>query len=316
MRNRFLGFIAWSLSGLSFVIALAGLSAPGASKLISLAFFGWSLIFMPPLWKKTIEYGLTVNIISRVLALVLLPLTFSLISVATDYQSPKKTVVETKSDSIISTKPSEVNTSSTTKPSFTSSTIPIVPPKDATKSPSQIASPLPMRTDYSVATPIEDSSTAGAKRFALRIFIPLGRTREEVTATLDLAVRELATKTNADAAIVWAYRPEDNPSDEMGAGYTVGMATYAPFGDWSRAREGGEKRVVIDLAKLYFSAPIDKPKPSDVITLSREKEDEIEVHNSAEEWGENIEGKVANGTKAKVLEIRTFPGPIDSVDRL
>ena len=164
MVNRLLGLVGWSLSGLSFVIALAGLTTPGAGKLISLAFFGWSVIFIPPLWKRTIKYGLTINIISRVLALVLLPLAFSLIAIANGHQSPKETVVNAKSDPSSSTKPSEVNTYSTTRPSVAPSTIPIASTKEPISSPSLIASPSPMRTNYSVAVPIEDSSTAGAKR--------------------------------------------------------------------------------------------------------------------------------------------------------
>jgi hypothetical protein len=68
--NRVIVFIGWSLSTLFLVIALAGLVTPGAGKLMSLAMIGWCLIFLPPFWKKTIQYGLPKNIISALHYLV------------------------------------------------------------------------------------------------------------------------------------------------------------------------------------------------------------------------------------------------------
>jgi hypothetical protein len=86
-------FIGWGLAGLSFVVAIAGLSIPGAGKLISLAFFGWALLFLPPLWSKTIQYGLPVNIVFRVAALITLPLIFTSIAMANGYKGAEVSTV-------------------------------------------------------------------------------------------------------------------------------------------------------------------------------------------------------------------------------
>jgi CBS domain-containing protein len=81
-------FVGWVLSAFSFVIALAGLATPGAGKLISLALIGWCLIFLPPLWRRTIKYGLPVNIVVRVVAFFTLPVIFVAMATANEYHSP------------------------------------------------------------------------------------------------------------------------------------------------------------------------------------------------------------------------------------
>jgi hypothetical protein len=88
MVIRFMIFIGWVLSAFSFVIALAGLATPGAGKLISLALIGWCLIFLPPLWHRTIKHGLPVNIVVRVMAFFTLPVIFMAIATANGYHSP------------------------------------------------------------------------------------------------------------------------------------------------------------------------------------------------------------------------------------
>ena len=88
MVMRFMIFIGWVLSAFSFVIALAGLATPGAGKLISLALIGWCLIFLPPLWLRTIKHGLPVNIVVRVVAFFTLPLIFAAIATANGHHSP------------------------------------------------------------------------------------------------------------------------------------------------------------------------------------------------------------------------------------
>jgi hypothetical protein len=89
MAVRFMIFIGWILSAFSFVIALAGLTTPGAGKLISLALIGWCLIFLPPLWHRTIKHGLPVNIVARAVAFFTLPLLFVAMATAIGYHSPQ-----------------------------------------------------------------------------------------------------------------------------------------------------------------------------------------------------------------------------------
>ena len=83
----------------------------------------------------------------------------------------------------------------------------------------------------------ENSSIPAAKRVSAKIVIPEGRARQEVIATLERAARELSDKTNADAAMVFAYRPGD-PTDGM---FTVGRAVYAPGGKWESATSNESK---------------------------------------------------------------------------
>jgi hypothetical protein len=82
----------------------------------------------------------------------------------------------------------------------------------------------------------------------MRIVIPVGRTREEVRETFKRAMRDLLGQRNADAAIVWGY----SPNDPLDSSYTVGMATFAPNGVWSKAGDGKPKRVIIELTASYF----------------------------------------------------------------
>jgi hypothetical protein len=93
--QRVLIFIGWSLSAFSFILALGGLTIPGAGKIISLAMIGWCLIFLPPLWKKTIKYGLSINFISRVIAFVTIPVLFTIIAIENGYKSSEVSTVKT-----------------------------------------------------------------------------------------------------------------------------------------------------------------------------------------------------------------------------
>ncbi len=78
------------------------------------------------------------------------------------------------------------------------------------------------QTSYSQAGEIEDVSYRGVKRVSSRIVVPMGRTRDELAATLDRAARELAQETQANAVMVFAYRPQDDPSGQYS--YSAGRA--------------------------------------------------------------------------------------------
>lgn len=82
--RRSMIFIGYGLSAFSFVLAIAG-----AGKIIALAFLGWFLIFLPPIWFKTIRYGLLANIVTRAGAFILFPVFFSLPATSDDYQPSK-----------------------------------------------------------------------------------------------------------------------------------------------------------------------------------------------------------------------------------
>lgn len=105
------------------------------------------------------------------------------------------------------------------------------------------------KTSYTLAGEFEDVSYGEVKRLAVRIFIPLGRTPEEVTATLERAASEISNENQTDAVMIFAYRPQDIPSNQ----YTVGRAVLAPNGLWEEASSSDPKLVSIDLNELYFT---------------------------------------------------------------
>jgi hypothetical protein len=136
-------FIGWGLAGLSFVVALAGLSTPGAGKLISLAFFGWALLFLPPLWNTTIKYGLPVNIVFRAVALITLPVIFASIATANGYKGSEVstvTIQPTTSPIVVSPSPSKMESPKPSKesviPQPSTSSIAVSPPKPEQPKPS------------------------------------------------------------------------------------------------------------------------------------------------------------------------------------
>jgi hypothetical protein len=282
-------FVGWVLSAFSFVIALAGLATPGAGKLISLALIGWCLIFLPPLWRRTIKYGLPVNIVVRVGAFFTLPVMFMTIATANGYRPEVSTVKTQPEASSISVSPTPVRTeppnplSERVTPKPATSSIAVDPTSTKVESPNPLSnsptqkeiqpevSPrreslsindlmqsgqLPdEKTTYTTSEEIEDLSTAIAKRFSRSIAIPPGRTHEEVRETFKRAMRDLLRERDADAATIWGSN-QNNPQD---SGYNVGMATYAPDGDWVKASSiedrGQPKRVIIDFEASYFKRP-------------------------------------------------------------
>jgi hypothetical protein len=159
-------------------------------------------------------------------------------------------------------------------------------------------------SSYTMVGAPANSSIPGAKRVSAKIVIPEGRARQEVIATLERAARELSDKTNADAAMVFAYRPGD-PTDGM---FTVGRAMYAPGGKWESATSNESKSITTELGELYFSPKKRQPANSEIVTLKSGYLDYVAVSNEYGSWNDgNIIARVNNGTKAEILEIRKQP---------
>ena len=160
------------------------------------------------------------------------------------------------------------------------------------------------RTSFTAAGEIQDVSYAGVKRFSKRIVVPLGRTREEVTETLEIAARELAKEQEADAVMVFAYRPDDS----VEGAYTVGRAVYAPNGKWEDAEGRGPMRVVVDLNELYFAPSKTYSSPGDTITLGSSAGEEVPLSNAYGDWSDKaIVARLATGTRAIILEKKSEP---------
>jgi len=160
------------------------------------------------------------------------------------------------------------------------------------------------QTSYTQYGESEDVSYLGAMRFSSRIIVPLGRTREELTATLNRAASELAKETNADAVMVFAYRPKDDTA----SAYTAGRAIYAPNGDWGSAASEAPMKLTVDLNDLYFAAPTKLIANGDAVILTTSFGSEVGISRKYGSWmDEDILARVPVGTKATILESRSQP---------
>lgn len=160
------------------------------------------------------------------------------------------------------------------------------------------------QTSYSRVGEIKDVSYGSVKRVSQRIVIPLGRTRDQLTATLDRAARELAKETRANAVMVFAYRPQDNPSGQ----YSAGRAVCAPNGRWEEAASSAPMRVSVDLNDLYFAPPKDQIAIGEAVRLRAPQGGLIELSKEYGSWmEEDIIARVPEGTEATVVERRAEP---------
>ncbi len=160
------------------------------------------------------------------------------------------------------------------------------------------------QTSYSQSGETEDASYGSVKRVSGRIVVPLGRTKEELTATLDRAAREIGKETNANAVMVFAYRPQDDPSGQ----YTAGKAVYAPNGKWEEATFPAPMRVSVDLNDLYFVPPTSQIAIGETIRLKTSLDDVIAVSKEYGSWSdEDIIARVSVSTEATILERRSEP---------
>jgi len=163
-----------------------------------------------------------------------------------------------------------------------------------------------LRTSYKEVDKIRDVSMSGGriKRIVARIVIPLGRTEEEVRATLKRAAIEIGTRERAKATTVKGYRPQDKIRTGV---WMAGQATYAPNGKWVDASIKAPMAVSVEFSKdsLYF-------KKDDPPTKTEEKQNPILISKSGkpinisrerDSWtDEDIIAKIPSGTHALVLQ--------------
>ena len=159
-------------------------------------------------------------------------------------------------------------------------------------------------TSYTRVSKIEDVSYANVKRVSRRIVVPLGRTKDQLTATLDRAARELAKEAHANAVMVFAYRPGDNQSGQ----YSAGRVGYAPNGRWEEAASSAPMRVSVDLNDLYFAPPKDQITNGEAISLKAPRGGLIELSKGYGSWAEeDIIARVPEGTEATIVNRRAEP---------
>lgn len=152
--------------------------------------------------------------------------------------------------------------------------------------------PLPRKPqDHAEARRASFRSTGSARRSATttrtwRVVVPLGLSREELTANLCLAAIEAHRSANVTlgSVMIFAYS-----SEETSGAYSAGRAVYAPAGDWSKADPSAplvERRVATELAEGYFA-----PKPvllaaGDQVELIDDDARTIGISRSATSWGD------------------------------
>jgi hypothetical protein len=159
------------------------------------------------------------------------------------------------------------------------------------------------QTSYSAVGEIEDASYAGIKRLSRRIVVPVGRSREELGATLERAARDLAAQTKADAVMVFAYRPQDDVSKQFSAGRGV----YAPNGRWEDAASSAPKRASVELNELYFAAPSKRFSIGDSVSL-KATNGSVALSREYGSWtAEDTIARFPSGTEAAIVESRSEP---------
>jgi hypothetical protein len=183
-----------------------------------------------------------------------------------------------------------------------------------------------------------DVSIAGAKRYSIKIKVPIGLNRDELTFNFKHALKKYYEQYKTDALMIFAYRNDDNDMSSASAG----IAIYAPYGDWARAQEKTNYQISLNFNEPYFNdsaqSSIDnalsvnarqntnqslKQKPvqiGDVVTLQKkciERENGnivylpckglVNVYDNNEIYrDENITVKVNSGTKGAVKDIKKF----------
>jgi hypothetical protein len=131
----------------------------------------------------------------------------------------------------------------------------------------------------------------------------MGRSRAELTATLERAARELTEQTKADAVMVFAYRPQDDVSKQ----YSAGKAVYAPNGRWEDVASSAPKQASIELNDLYFAPQSKRFSVGESVTL-KATTGSVELSREYGGWTEeDIIGRVPQGTEAAVVESRSEP---------
>jgi Excalibur calcium-binding domain len=74
LLTRVLAFLGWCWVGLLLIATIGAVTS--GNLLSGLGILLWGLIFLPPLWRQTSQYGLAKNIIGRIIVFVMVPVIF------------------------------------------------------------------------------------------------------------------------------------------------------------------------------------------------------------------------------------------------
>jgi hypothetical protein len=153
---------------------------------------------------------------------------------------------------------------------------------------------------YRQIGPIEDTSYANVKRISAYIVVPTGLSEKELRILLKDAVTTLGKQHRASAAMILAYREED----EVTGHWTAGKAVYAPGGKWEDAGKASPMQVQIEVGKVYFEKQEEKiPERGDKVVLEKSDRKFISLSRSRDAWGDDqIIASVPVDTTARVLE--------------
>jgi hypothetical protein len=152
---------------------------------------------------------------------------------------------------------------------------------------------------YSIHS-VEDFSIPGAVRKAVKITVPKGLSRSELTLNLKHAVKSIYRNYQPDAISVVAYK---SGTDHKGY-YTAGKCDFAPGGDWGKAKHGTPVERLstkIEINEMYFKKEEELLEIGSKVTLV-ETSGQVAISNRPDDWGdENIIIRVPVGTPATII---------------
>ncbi len=158
------------------------------------------------------------------------------------------------------------------------------------------------RTSYKRIGPAEENRFMGMLRLSIRITMPLGRSREEVVATMKRAALDLYKERRPGALMVFAHTPNDHFS-----GYWVGRAVYAPNGEWGDVGERAPMTFTIDLGRAYFEAPdlVPEFEVGEEVYIDGGFAGWVDLYGSCNDWTRaSIVRRATDGAEARIEERR------------
>ena len=153
-----------------------------------------------------------------------------------------------------------------------------------------------------VGPPENTPSPAAPRRYTVRVRVPYGLTRDQLTAMLTRVAEGRRRALDANALLVLAYR-----QGEPGSGpYTAGRAVIAPYGEWGWAGEPGPLQVKVDVADAYFAGDPTAATGSERVLVTDGRTQTIRLSRRFESGGDaDVVAQLPAGTKVTILETRT-----------
>lgn len=156
--------------------------------------------------------------------------------------------------------------------------------------------------DYKIVKE-DDVSYADITRKDLRIVLAPGVTEAQLKAVLTKVVEDYTSQNkDVDALVIFAYDREK----DTGGGYTLGKATWAPNGEWSKAENTNNRsnyKTVFEIREKITN-PEGKQRPTD---------EEFAIYDAWQAVVEGTELNKADEDKAKAVVAKKFKKTAEEV---